>query len=69
MQELLILYPKEIQRLLKMHKTFEQDSDTNRAQHKHSWNPAIMPVSVATRNSRKTEVCFKCGQVGRDSLN
>lgn len=64
-----ILSPKEIQRLLKMRKIFEQKSELEKARHKHSWSPAIIPPSVATRNSQKTEVCFECGKIGKQFEN
>ena len=64
-QELPILYPKEIQRLLKMRRIFEQKSETEKTLHKHSWSSAIIPPSPATHNNRETEVCFKCGQIGK----
>lgn len=64
-QNLPVLYPKEMRRLLKMRKTFEQQSEPERALHKHSWSPATIPPSPATRNNRETKVCFQCGQIGR----
>lgn len=64
-QNLPILYPKEIQELLKMRRIFEQKSKAEKALHKHSWSSAIIPPSPATRNNRETEVCFKCGQIGK----
>ena len=59
-----ILYPKEIQKLLKMRKVFAKKSELEKAQHKHLWSPAIIPPSAHTYNHRKTEVCYQCGQIG-----
>mgnify|MGYP001580801400 CR=1 FL=1 len=64
-QDLPVLYPKEIQKLLKRRRIFEKKSEAERALHKHSWSPAIIPPSPATRNNRETEVCFECGQIGK----
>lgn len=64
-QGLPILYPEEMQKLLKMRKVFEQKSEAERVPHKHLWSSAIIPPSVATRNSRETEVCFECGEIGK----
>lgn len=64
-QDLPILYPKELMRLVNMRKTFEQEGEAIRARHEHLWSSAVISPSVATRNHRKTEVCFQCGQVGK----
>ncbi|MSU74588.1 hypothetical protein EXS57_02300 [Candidatus Kaiserbacteria bacterium] len=61
----LVLYPKEIQGLLETRRAFDEKSEAEKAEHQHSWSAAIIPPSPATRNNRKTEVCFQCGQIGR----
>ena len=66
-QDLPILYPAEMQRLAKIRKIFENKSEARKAQHKHSWSPAIIPPSPATRNNREIDVCFKCGQIGKNN--
>lgn len=63
-RDLPILYPQEIQKLLKIQNIFEQKNKLEKSQHKHLWSQAIIPPSPATRNNRETEVCFQCGQIG-----
>lgn len=60
-----VLHPEKIRGLLETRRVFAQKSEAEKAEHQHSWRAAIIPPSPATRNNRKTEVCFQCGQIGR----
>lgn len=60
-----VLYPEKMQTLTKKRLEFSQKSDSEKLEHKHSWTPAVIPISAATRNQQKTEICFICGQIGK----
>ena len=61
----IVLYPQMMQELVKTRRVFAQKNEAEKAEHQHSWSAAIIPPSPATHNSRKTEACFQCGQIGR----
>ncbi len=57
------LYPQEINKLLKIKKTFLEKADFQQQNHSHEWEQIFIIYPPALLNARAYKVCFGCGEM------